>query len=62
MSSIWSWWVFAPTLVVCAIVVELARHRLKPTDILVGIPTKPARHSNKKPATRSEMKPAMVPI
>jgi hypothetical protein len=26
------------------------------------IPTKPAMHSNKKPATRSEMKPAMVPI
>ena len=30
--------------------------------LCLRIPTKPARHSNLKPATRSEMKPAMVPI
>jgi hypothetical protein len=28
----------------------------------VRIPTKPARHSNMKPATRTDLKPAMVPI
>jgi hypothetical protein len=29
---------------------------------VVRIPTKPARHSNMKPATRTDLKPAMVPI
>jgi hypothetical protein len=28
----------------------------------VRIPTKPARHSNMKPATRTDLKPAVVPI
>jgi hypothetical protein len=30
--------------------------------IQMRIPTKPARHSNMKPATRTDLKPAMVPI
>jgi hypothetical protein len=41
---------------------SLERQGIDKNLAIVRIPTKPARHSNMNPATRSETKPAMVPI